>query len=100
MFHVIDAYYSKHSKCIDRHLVENASPISFVTELSERVQRASIAKIFRTAHLSYEDTLQQLNIDSVESRRKSDLLLCFKLVHGFTDIEKMISSLLTMIMPH
>jgi len=47
---------------------------------------------------SYEDRLQQLNLDSLESRHiKTDLLLCFKIMYGCVDIDKMIFSLSTVI---
>jgi len=39
--------------------------------------------------LSYEDILQQLNLDSLESRRiKTDWLLCFEIMHVYVDIDK------------
>ena len=38
--------------------------------------------------LSYTDRLGRLNLESLESRRvKADLVLLFKVIHGFVDID-------------
>jgi len=55
----------------------------------ERVQRRFTKRLPGLYRLSYEDRLLQLNLDSLESRRvKTDLLLCFKIMHGYVGIDK------------
>ena len=55
----------------------------------ERVHRRFTKRLSGLHRLSYEDRLQQLSVDSPESRRsKTDLLLCFKIMHGVIDIDK------------
>jgi hypothetical protein len=92
------------TKCVDvlldafkvyvRPLVEYASSIwspRLICDIVmlERVQRRFTKRLPGLYRLSYEDRLQQLNIDSLESRRiKTDLLLCFKIMHGFIDIDR------------
>ena len=77
-----------------RPLVEYASPIwsprlTCDIDMLERVQRRFTKRLPGLYRLSYEDRLQQLNLDSLESRCiKTDLLLCFKIMRGFIDIDK------------
>jgi len=77
-----------------RPLVEYASPIwspilTCDIDMLEQVQRRFTERLPGMYLFSYEDRLQQLNLDSLESRRiKTDLLLCFKIMHGYVDIDK------------
>ena len=77
-----------------RPLVEYASPIwsprlTCDINMLERVQRRFTKRLPGLYRLSYEDRLLQLNLDSLESRRiKTDLLLCFKIMHGYVGIDK------------
>jgi len=94
--------YGYQFKVYVRPLVEYASPIwsprlTGDIDMLERVQRRFTKRLPGMYRLSYEDRLQ-LNLDSLESRRiKIDLLLCFKIMHGYVDFEKMIFSLSTVI---
>ena len=48
--------------------------------------------------LSYTERLLRLNLESLESRRaKADLVLLFKVIHGFVDIDY--SAMFDMIVP-
>jgi len=92
------------TKCVDvllnafkvyvRPLVEYASPIwsprlAYDIAMLERVQKRFTKRLPGLYQLAYEDRLKHLNIDSLESRRiKTDLLLCFKIMHGFVDIDR------------
>ena len=45
-------------------------------------------KTYHRPTLSYEHRLAQLNIDSMQIRRvTTDLILCYKMLHGLVDID-------------
>ena len=79
-----------------RHLVEYASPIwsprlASDIDMVEWVQRRFTKRLPILSQLSNEVRQQQLNLDSLESRRiKTDFLLglCFKIKHGFIAVVK------------
>ena len=55
----------------------------------ERVQRSFTKRLPGLWNLSYTERLMRLNLDSLESRRvKADLVLLFKVIHGFVDIDR------------
>ena len=55
----------------------------------ERVQRSFTKRLLGLWSLSYTERLLRLNLDSLESRRvKADLVLLFKVIHGFVDIDR------------
>ena len=54
----------------------------------ERVQRSFTKRLRGLRSLSYTESLMRLNLESLESRRvKADLVLLFKVIHGFVDID-------------
>jgi len=54
----------------------------------ERVQRSFIKRLPSLKSLSYTERLLRLNLESLESRRvKADLVILFKVIHGFVDID-------------
>ena len=54
----------------------------------ERVQRSFTKRLPGLKSLSYTERLLRLNLESLESRRvKADLVLLFKVIHGFVDID-------------
>jgi len=54
----------------------------------ERVQRSFTKRLPGFKFLSYTKRLLRLNLESLESRRvKADLVLLFKIIHGFVDID-------------
>jgi len=53
-----------------------------------RVQRSFTKRLPGLKSLSYTERLLRLNLESLESRRvKADLVLLFKAIHGFVDID-------------
>jgi len=54
----------------------------------ERIQCCFTKRFPGMGSLSYSDRLGHLNLESLESRRvKADLVLLFKVIHGFVDID-------------
>jgi len=54
----------------------------------ECVQRSFTKRLPGLKSLSYTERLLRLNLESLESRRvKADLVLLFKVIHGFVDID-------------
>jgi len=54
----------------------------------EHVQRSFTKRLPGFKSLSYSERLLRLNLESLESRRvKADLVLLFKIIHGFVDID-------------
>ena len=54
----------------------------------ERVQRSFTKRLPGLKSLTYTERLFRLNLESLESRRvKADLVLLFKVIHGFVDID-------------
>ena len=54
----------------------------------ERIQRSFTKRLPGLKSLSNTERLLRLNLESLESRRvKADLVLLFKVIHGFVDID-------------
>ena len=76
-----------------RPLVEYASPVwspshIYLINAIESVQRAFTKRLPEFRNLSYSARLTNLNLKSLEHRRLiCDLILCFKIVRGFSSIK-------------
>ena len=56
-------------------------------DVIEKVQRSYTKRFTRISHLSYNERLNALKLDSLERRRiTSDLVLAFKIVHGYDSL--------------
>jgi hypothetical protein len=75
-----------------RPLLEYCTPVwspctAGLVKRLESVQRVFTKKLPNMSKLSYEERLSALNLESLELRRtKADLLMCYKILKGFTNI--------------
>ena len=85
--------FTKIYKAFVRPLLESSAPAwnpykRGDVEALEKVQKRSLRMITDTGPLSYENKLQKLNLQSLESRRlRGDLLETFKYLNGFNNVD-------------
>ena len=90
--HTIEFYTSLYKTYV-RPILESSSPVwspnlKFNIENIESVQRYFTRRLPGLKDLSYENRLNVLNLDTLESRRlKADIILCYKYINNYTIID-------------